>query len=185
MRRRPSFTRSDRLGSLMRDEVERIVDYDVRSAIVRHVYITDCVLSGDLGHLRVRYVMKSSDELSDSAQAALDKAAGFVARTLTDSLQLHRTPRIVFSFDCEFVRMRRMKLALDAERVARGEAPLDAGRLEADAALAGGTAEGVDEDGFDDDDDDDDDDDGGFDDDDDGNDGQAGAAQTEGERGQA
>ena len=34
MRRRPSFTRADRLGSLMREEVERILSYEVRAAAV-------------------------------------------------------------------------------------------------------------------------------------------------------
>jgi ribosome-binding factor A len=160
MRRRPSFTRADRLGALMRDEVERIVDYEVHAAIVRHVQVTESVLSGDLGHLRVRYVMKASDEPSAKAQDALERAAGFVARTLTDSLQLHRTPKVVFSFDREFVRMRRMKAALDADRAARGEAPLLAERLDdgGGAVADGGThgddwrgGDGLDDGGLDDD----------------------------------
>jgi ribosome-binding factor A len=112
VRRRPSFTRADRLGSLMRDEVERILAYEVRAAVVRHVQVTETVLSGDLGHLRVRYVMQGTELPSDAAQEALDKAAGFVARNLAEGLQVHRPPKVVFSFDREYARLRKLQEAL-------------------------------------------------------------------------
>lgn len=109
MRRRPSFTRADRLGSLMREEVERILSYEVRAAVVRHVQVTETVLSGDLGHLRIRYVMQGTELPSDAAQEALDRAAGFVARNLAEGLQMHRAPKIVFSFDKEYAQLRKLQ----------------------------------------------------------------------------
>ncbi len=112
MRRRPSFTRADRLGSLMRDEIERILAYEVRASVVRHVQVTETVLSGDLGHLRVRYVMQGTELPSDAAQEALDRAAGFVARNLAEGLQVHRPPKVVFSFDREYARLRKLQEAL-------------------------------------------------------------------------
>lgn len=124
MRRRPSFTRADRLGSLMREEVERILSYEVRAAVVRHVQVTETVLSGDLGHLRIRYVMQETEHPSDAAQEALDRAAGFVARNLAEGLQMHRAPKIVFSFDKEYAQLRKLQglLVPTAGQTPAGEA---------------------------------------------------------------
>ncbi len=126
MRRRPTFTRADRLGTLMRDEVERVVDFELTSSVARQVQVTDAVLAPDLGHLRVRYVMRQGDDPSEKAQEALDRVAGYVARSLAESLQLNRSPRVVFSFDKEFVRLRKVRALLDAraaEEAASGATP--------------------------------------------------------------
>jgi ribosome-binding factor A len=143
LRRRPTFTRAGRLGALMRDEVERVLAYEVRAAAAREVKVTDAVLSPDLGHLRVRYVMAASDEASEPVQEALERMAGFVARAMAEALQVHRPPRVVFSFDREYARLRKMQALLGQT------APADA--AEASAAVA-------DDDDRDDDDRDDDDD---------------------------
>lgn len=124
----------------MRDEVERIVDFELTNAVVRHVLITEAVLAGDLGHLRVRYIMRDSDDGSDRAQEALERSAGYVARSLAESMQLQRAPKVVFSFDKESARMRRLQQVLDADRAERQAAaladPTDPGHAEAVAAVA-------------------------------------------------
>lgn len=124
----------------MRDEVERIVDFELTNAVVRHVLITEAVLAGDLGHLRVRYIMRDSDDESERAQEALERSAGYVARSLADSMQLQRAPRVVFSFDRESARMRRLQLVLEADRAARTAAaladPNDPGHAAAVAEVA-------------------------------------------------
>lgn len=117
MRRRASFTRAERLGSLMRDEVTRVVDFELTDQVIRHVQITDAVLAGDLGHLRVRYVMRGTEEPSERAQQALDRAAGYVARSLSESLQLHRAPKVVFSFDREYAHLRKLQGLLHPDGV--------------------------------------------------------------------
>ncbi len=139
MRRRPTFTRADRLGTLMRDEVERVVDFELTSSVARQVQVTDAVLAPDLGHLRVRYVLRQGDDPSDKAQEALDRVAGYVARSLSESLQLHRAPRVVFSFDKEFVRLRKVRELLEAgagQSGAGASAPGSEAVAAADSGLA-------------------------------------------------
>ncbi len=116
MRRRPQFTRAERLQHLMLDEVVRIVGGEIRAPIAAHVHVTGIRLAGDLAHLRIRYVMTGSDDPSPKADDALSRAAAFVARELARSLQMRRVPKVVFTFDDEFVRLRRIKALLDADR---------------------------------------------------------------------
>jgi len=115
MRRRPQFTRADRLQHLLLDEVVRIVGGEIRSPLAAHVHVTGIRLAGDLAHLRVSYVMEGHDELNEKAAEVLTRAAGFVARELARSLQMRRTPNVVFTFDDEFVRLRRIRQLLEKE----------------------------------------------------------------------
>lgn len=128
----------------MRDEVTRIIEFELSSPLARHVYVTGTKLSGDMGHLRVRFVMKqragdmmepgaqepiavlttgSGDGSPEKAQAMLDRSAGYVARVLCDVLQLRKAPKIVFSYDKEYERMKRVKDLLAADHRARPTQP--------------------------------------------------------------
>ena len=125
MRRQPQFTRAERLQHLMLDEVSRIVGGELRSPITAHVHVTHVRLSGDLAHLRVRYVIEGSDEPSEKAAEALARAAAFVARSLARGMQLRRVPMVVFTFDDEFVRLRRIRELLLQEQAAKEAAGED------------------------------------------------------------
>ncbi len=117
MRRRPQFSRADRIGHLMHEQVTRIVSAEIRAPLARHVQVTATKLSPDLGHLRVHYVMHDCDEPNQRAQEMLERAAGFVASALRHSLGLKRRPTVVFRFDREYVRMRRVKDMLSKDPV--------------------------------------------------------------------
>ncbi|MCO4761885.1 MAG: ribosome-binding factor A [Myxococcales bacterium] len=126
MRRRPTFTRADRVSSLMKDEVKRIVSFELTSPLARHVYVTRTKLAADMGHLRISFVMtdRPTDEIEpvditdgspEKAQLMLDRSAGYVARVLCDVLQLRKAPKIVFSYDKEYAQMKRVKELLSAD----------------------------------------------------------------------
>ncbi len=160
MRRRPTFTRADRISSLMQDEVKRIIEFELTSPLARHIQVTDTKLAADMGHLRIRFVMKerpptltgevepscdddqSTDEhgSAERAQLMLDHAAGYVARVLCDVLQLRKAPKIVFSYDREYAQMKRVREILEEERGGPLQLPVDgpavgAPRLTSDAAV--------------------------------------------------
>ena len=135
MRRRPTFTRADRISSLMQDEVKRIIEFELTSPLARHIQVTDTKLAADMGHLRIRFVMKerpltptgevepiTEDEQGDEhgsaekAQLMLDRSAGYVARVLCEVLQLRKAPKIVFSYDREYAQMKRVREILEEER---------------------------------------------------------------------
>lgn len=108
MRRQPTFTRAQRLEHLMADEVERLVSYEVRSPLAQHVKIVAVHLSGDLGHLRVNYVLHDGGETTEAIQGVLDQAAGFIGRTLRETLQLKKRTDIAFHFDRDAMRAHRV-----------------------------------------------------------------------------
>ena len=116
MRRRPQFSRADRIGHLMHEEVLRIVSSEIRAPLALHVHVTATKLSADLGHLRVHYVMDNNDDPNERAQEMLERAAGFMAGALRQSLGLKRRPKVVFRFDREYTRMRRVNDMLGNEK---------------------------------------------------------------------
>ncbi|HAN32549.1 MAG TPA: hypothetical protein DCQ06_13215 [Myxococcales bacterium] len=136
-RRRGRFNRVDRVGALMRDEVERVITFELSSPLARHVQVTDTKLAADMGHLRIRYVMRPAELVEEvpatpteqsveRAQQMLDHASGYVARVLTNVLQLRKTPKVVFSFDKDYEQLRRVQQVLAAEsRTARNEEDAD------------------------------------------------------------
>lgn len=97
----------------MNEDVARIVSYELRDKLARYVRVTSAVLSGDLGHLKVMYVMDDLVE-NPAAQAMLDKAAGYVGRVLRDTYSLRKSPTVVFYFDAGYTQMARVRELLDA-----------------------------------------------------------------------
>lgn len=115
MRRQPSFTRAGRLEHLMLDEVERLLNYEVRSPLAQQVKVTGGKLSPDLSHLRVQFMLLQGGEPGPAYTELWERVAPFVSRTLQETLQLRGRPHIAFHFDRDAVRMERVRelLALD------------------------------------------------------------------------
>ena len=131
MRRQPSFTRADRLETLMLDEVERLLSYEVRSPLALTVKVVVGRLSPDLGHLRVMYILRDGDGTAEPGKPLLDvleKAQSFIGRTLVEALDLRSKPHVVFVFDKDAQRAQRVEAILAAERAKRpaeAEEPAD------------------------------------------------------------
>ena len=115
MRRQPTFTRADRLEHLMADEVDRLLAYEARSPLVRHVKVVHAELSGDLGFLRVQYIVQPGGDATPELQEALERSAPWVGRTLKESLQLRKAVEVVFRFDKDAMRLQRVQALLAAE----------------------------------------------------------------------
>lgn len=98
----------------MRDEVSRVVQYELRSPLARHVEVTSTRLSGDLGHLKVHWIIGETAR-RDAAQTVLDKAASYVGRVLRETFQMRKTPKVVFHYDEEQQRLQRVKALLDQD----------------------------------------------------------------------
>ncbi len=130
MRRQPTFTRADRLETLMLDEVERLLSYEVRSPLALTVKVVSGRLAPDLGHLRVMYVLRDTDGTVEPGKAlleVLEKAQSFIGRTLVEALDLRSKPHVVFVFDKDAQRAQRVEAILAAERakLAASQPPAD------------------------------------------------------------
>lgn len=133
MRRKRPFTRAERVGSLMHEEVARIVECELRSNLAQHVQVTGATLSGDLTQLKVHWIMRDGD-VYEAAGVMLDKAASFVGRALRDTFQMRKTPRVVFRYDAERERLKRVRELLDAQGLGPTDGPKPAATT-ADADL--------------------------------------------------
>lgn len=100
------------MQQLMFAEIERIVAFELRSRLAQGVQLTRAKLAGDLGHLRVFYVIADHEGPSERHQDALERAAGFVARTLTDVMALRRRPIVVWQHDGDYERDKRISALL-------------------------------------------------------------------------
>ena len=126
MRRQPTFTRADRLETLMLDEVERLLSYEVRSPLALTVKVVAGRLSPDLGHLRVMYIVREGGGTAEPSKAlleVLEKAQSFIGRTLVEAMDLRAKPHVVFVFDKDAQRAQRIEQILADERAKRPVAP--------------------------------------------------------------
>ena len=134
MRRQPTFTRADRLETLMLDEVERLLSYEVRSPLAQTIKVVAGRLAPDLGHLRVMYIVRDAGghanplttvEPSKALLEVLEKAQSFIGRTLVEALDLRAKPHVVFVFDKDAQRAQRVEQILAAERARLAAATVD------------------------------------------------------------
>lgn len=121
MRRKPTFTRADRVEHLMLGEVERLLSYEIRDPLAQQVKVTAVRLSADLGHLRVQFVLHSGDRPFEALTAMLERTAPFLARTLQEELTLRHRLTVTFTFDRDAADLERVRQLLAAERPASEE----------------------------------------------------------------
>ncbi|MBM4342030.1 MAG: ribosome-binding factor A [Deltaproteobacteria bacterium] len=112
MRRKPSFTRADRIEHLMLGEVERLLAYEVKDALAQNIKVTTVRLSPDLGHLRVGYVLHDGSQPFEALTDMLARTTPFVARTLREELALRHRLTVAFAFDREADQLERVRALL-------------------------------------------------------------------------
>ncbi|WP_027120535.1 30S ribosome-binding factor RbfA [Mycoplasmopsis lipofaciens] len=85
-----------RRESQIRDLIADIVTNDITNSNVINPTIVDCVLSGDLSHVKVFVTFTSKQQ---KGLEALCNAAGFVKKMLSKSLNWRKVPEIHFYLD--------------------------------------------------------------------------------------
>lgn len=93
------YSRTQRLGQLLREEISRLLQREVKDSRVGMVTITDVTVTGDLKHATV-YVQVPGDEAQKSeAIEGLSSAAGFIRSRLGRGLRIRRSPELKFVLD--------------------------------------------------------------------------------------
>jgi ribosome-binding factor A len=91
--------RPERVADILRDEITQIVGYELEDPRITMVTVTDVRLSENLKAARVYVTVAGDEEEHKLALAALRKAAPYVRKQVGLSLNLPRTPEIVFVRD--------------------------------------------------------------------------------------
>ena len=99
----------------MLDEVERLLEFELRNPLARRAKPVVAKLSPDLGHLRVGYVLHDGSEPSREVQDALAKAAPYVARTLGEVLDLKKRLEVAFTVERDALQAQRIQTILQRD----------------------------------------------------------------------
>lgn len=97
------FSRADRVAGLIREVIADTLRKKIKDPRLDSVIISGVKLSPDLKNARVYFVVSGKDEERiKSAAAGLQKASGFLKRTLGRELTLRYMPKLNFFYDDSF-----------------------------------------------------------------------------------
>lgn len=93
------YSRTQRLGPLLREEISRLLQREVKDVRIGDVTVSDVDVTADLKEATV-YVQILGDEARKAeAIAGLSSAAGFIRSRIGRSLRIRRTPELHFEVD--------------------------------------------------------------------------------------
>ncbi|HTO86089.1 MAG TPA: 30S ribosome-binding factor RbfA [Thermoanaerobaculia bacterium] len=101
--------RSQRVALLVREELSRLVLTEAHDPELRRVTITDVEMPPDLRSARVYYSCLGQEAERQRAGAALDRAAGYLRREVTQRCGLRYAPELHFLFDATLERGARIE----------------------------------------------------------------------------
>jgi ribosome-binding factor A len=91
--------RPQRVALLVREELSRLVLMVAHDPDLRRVTITDVEMPGDLRSARIYFSCLGTEAERELAEAALDRAAGYLRREVTRRCGLRYAPELTFRFD--------------------------------------------------------------------------------------
>lgn len=92
--------RADRVGTLIQEEISRLILQSVKDPRIRFATVTRVRVSDDLRHARVYIASVGGDEKQrQEALIGLKSAAGFLRGELGRRLCLRYVPELLFSLD--------------------------------------------------------------------------------------
>ena len=91
--------RPERVADILRDEISQIVGYELEDPRLTVVTVTDVRLSENRRDAQVFVIIAGNEEEHQLALTALRKAAPYIRKQLSLSLNLPRTPEIHFVRD--------------------------------------------------------------------------------------
>ena len=120
----PPNRRTIRINQLLREELSRLVQVEIKDPRVRSVTITRVDATQDLSYADVYVRTLTEDAPVEDAISGLESAEGFVRRRLGRELHLRRIPDFRFHADRALEHVQRIESLLDE---ALGEQADDAG----------------------------------------------------------
>ena len=118
--------RQHRVQELLKEEISRILQFELRDPRLGLVTVTDVEVSPDLKHARVFVSVYGDQKTIESSMGRLKAGAGFVRGVLGHSVDLRYTPELTFVYDETVARAARITELLNeiaAESPSHGETP--------------------------------------------------------------
>ncbi len=95
-----SFSRSDRIADLLREEVANMILFEIKDPRVQGlVTIISVKVTKDLRHADFFVSVRGGEKEEESALLGLGKASSFIRRTLGRRIRMRRIPELHFKID--------------------------------------------------------------------------------------
>ena len=91
--------RTERLGEEIKEEIAQMIAGELKDPRIGFVTVTRVELAADLRNARVFVGILGTPEERKKSLAGLQAAAGFLRRSLGQSLRLRYTPELSFKYD--------------------------------------------------------------------------------------
>jgi ribosome-binding factor A len=89
----------ERLGEALREEIETLVEGELRDPRIGLVSVTAVELAEDSRSARILVVVQGGEEEWQSSLEGLSAASGYIRHEVADRLHLRRAPELVFLLD--------------------------------------------------------------------------------------
>jgi ribosome-binding factor A len=93
------YARTQRVAKLLREEISRLLQREVKDARIGMVTVTDVRVTNDLKYADVFVYLTGDEERRVEALEGLKSAAGFMRTRLGRDLRIRRTPELRFILD--------------------------------------------------------------------------------------
>jgi ribosome-binding factor A len=107
------FKRSERVAGSMRRELAQLIQMEVKDPEVGFIGLSDVEVSRDLGHAKVFITVFEPDKAASSLKA-LNKAAGYLRRRLSQEMRIRSVPELHFEHDASVETGHHMDSVIDA-----------------------------------------------------------------------
>jgi ribosome-binding factor A len=89
----------ERLGEALREEIETLVEGELRDPRIGLVSVSEVQVADDSRSARVLVTVEGDDEEASRSLAGLAAAVGFIRHEVAGRLQLRRPPELIFQLD--------------------------------------------------------------------------------------
>jgi ribosome-binding factor A len=93
------YSRRQRVAQLLREEISRLLQREVKDARIGMVTITGVEVTSDFKHATVYVQALGDDDRKAEILAGLSSAAGFMRSRLGRELRIRRSPQLKFVID--------------------------------------------------------------------------------------
>ncbi len=93
------YARTQRVAQLLKEEISRLLQREVKDARIGMVTVTDVRVTNDLKYADVFVYLSGDEDRRSAALEGLTSAAGFMRSRLGRDLRIRRTPELRFVMD--------------------------------------------------------------------------------------
>jgi ribosome-binding factor A len=93
------YSRTQRLGPLLKEEIARLLQREVKDVRIGTVTVTDVAVTPDLKQATVYVQIPGDDARKAEAIEGLSSAAGFIRSRVGRELRIRRAPELQFEID--------------------------------------------------------------------------------------